>query len=117
MTSSSQPTPSPTETATANGVEKRPLSFLTMPNPDINYDVILASYAVCCCLCAFLYALEKMLFSESMDGREFIVENRESAKGLYVVFMPFFPCLIWAAAMRTRAASSSSSGGGKEKEE
>lgn len=94
-----------------------PLGFLTQPNPDINYDVIVAAYAVCCGLCAILYAAERFVFSSDRDGTDFIAENRESLKGLYIIFTPFLPCLLWAAAVRRRSGRSSASEGAKEKGE
>ena len=66
------------------------LEFLYRPQESISYSFILGSYLLCSALCLLLLALE---YGAQLD----------SVKGFWVVFAPFLPCVLWAAAMKRQA--------------
>ena len=65
--------------------------LLYQPQPDISYKFIFRSYLLCSGLCVLLFLLEKF--------------HVEAVKSYYVVFLPFIPCLLWAAFMQQKASS------------
>mmetsp|Transcript_20669 Transcript_20669/g.43072 ORF Transcript_20669/g.43072 Transcript_20669/m.43072 type:complete len:89 (-) Transcript_20669:37-303(-) len=78
---------------------------LLTPSPSINYTVISYMYAACCLLCVLFYALERAFTNSDEEGG-----NLEQVKGVYVIFLPFWPCLMWSCVM----VKMSGGGGGGE---
>uniref|UniRef100_A0A7S2ECH0 Uncharacterized protein n=1 Tax=Trieres chinensis TaxID=1514140 RepID=A0A7S2ECH0_TRICV len=87
-----------------------PLSWIITPSPDINYDFISAMYAGGSGLCLFFYSLHRLL--EGYYGRKedsnineeetgSIAEFARSLEGIWLVFAPFFPCLLWSLVVRS----------------
>ena len=68
------------------------VSLMFTPNPEINYSVISSMYGVCAVLCLFFYTLEFHLVPKDN-------ENFEAIKGIYIIFVPFFPAIIWSLFM------------------
>ena len=66
------------------------LEFVYRPQESISYTFILISYVICSVLCLLLLGLE---YGVHVD----------SVKGYWVVFAPFLPCVVWAAAMKSQA--------------
>ena len=73
------------------------ISWLITPNKEINYQVITAMYGVCCCVFVLFYSLEFFLVSKEN-------ENFDSIKGVYIIFTPFFPALLWSTLMWKKSA-------------
>ena len=88
------------------------LSFLTDPSPDINYNFISAIYGLFSFLALALYILETKVLrgwiNSKEDGNtgegisESLREFAEGMVGLYWVFVPFFPCLLWSMFIRRK---------------
>mmetsp|Transcript_15101 Transcript_15101/g.23444 ORF Transcript_15101/g.23444 Transcript_15101/m.23444 type:complete len:96 (+) Transcript_15101:56-343(+) len=76
------------------------INWLFKPSPEINYDVIAMLYAFGSGLSVLFYALEKVMGSETYKEAEIVKENIDSIKGIYLVFCPFLPCLLWGLMMR-----------------
>ena len=85
---------------------------LLNPSPSINYTVITYMYAACCLLSLIFYVLE-VLLTRAEEG-EGSGGNLEQVKGVYVIFLPFWPCLCWSAAMAKRAEGMEGRGGREE---
>ena len=101
-----------------------PLAWFTTPSPDINYNFISLMYGGGSALAVCLFVLEKSLFGyygisgtggtdsaatadggdgTGGDGEEGALhEFTRQLEGLYLVFIPFFPCLLWSLAVRVR---------------
>ena len=102
-----------------------PLAWFTTPSPDINYNFISLMYGGGSALAVFLFVLEKSLFgyygisgtggtdaAATADGGDgtgggddeegALHEFTRQLEGLYLVFVPFFPCLLWSLAVRSR---------------
>jgi len=84
---------------------------LFRPAKDINYNFITAAYGVGTFLGVFLYSLQRILHAPEDVGTnagnvdiiassESIKEFSQSLQGLYLIFVPFFPCFIWSLWMR-----------------
>lgn len=84
------------------------ISFLTSPSESISFSVVSWMYFSCCCLCLFFYLLEKFLTSLNKD--HWAYDNLDQIKGIYVIFVPFLPCLLWSLIMARIQ-------GGKKKED
>ena len=108
-----------TAAAAANsggGSGRGPLAWITAPSPDINYNFISLMYVGGSGLAVFLFVLEKALFGYYSDvgaggngegdagGKEegALHEFTRQLEGLYQVFVPFFPCLLWSLVVRSR---------------
>lgn len=76
------------------------INWLLKPNTGINYDVIAMMYAFGSGLCVLFYSVEKLITSENYKDTEIVKENMDSIKGVYLVFCPFLPCLLWGLMMR-----------------
>jgi hypothetical protein len=68
--------------------------YLTKPAESINFIVISWMYFACCCLCAFFYILETYL--KTLDKDHWAFDNLDQIKGIYVIFAPFLPTLLWS---------------------
>ena len=64
-------------------------SFTQSAKNDLNYNWIYKIYAIGSLLALILYLLEEY---GSRPKRSFVA----SLDGLYIVFLPYIPCLIWA---------------------
>ena len=80
---------------------------LFKPSPSINYNFISAIYAAFSLLGCILYGLETIAFApykenEIKDSEEnsTMKELAESTEGLYLIFIPFIPCLLWSLIVR-----------------
>mmetsp|Transcript_2987 Transcript_2987/g.6911 ORF Transcript_2987/g.6911 Transcript_2987/m.6911 type:complete len:144 (-) Transcript_2987:276-707(-) len=101
-----------------------PLSWLVRPADQINYNFISLMYGGCCALAVLLYTLERSLrdyyipsssitTSDTDHGGQSspgngvaedsaMVEFTRQMEGLYLVFLPFFPCLLWSLIVRSK---------------
>ena len=79
------------------------LTFLTTPSPGISYDFVAGAYLVSCLLGILLWALESVLSAGEPGSTG--VDVAESIRGAWVIFVPFFPCLLWAVYLRGAARS------------
>lgn len=70
------------------------LEILYKPQHNINYDFIVYVYFASVVIGIILLGLEKLSYS-----------TFEIAKGLWIVFAPFFVCLPWALYMRSASKS------------
>jgi len=108
-----------TAAAAANsggGSGRGPLAWITAPSPDINYNFVSLMYGGGSALAVCLFVLEKVLFGYYGDagaggnGEGDAGGNEEGAlheftrqlEGLYLIFVPFFPCLLWSLVVRRR---------------
>jgi uncharacterized membrane protein len=70
------------------------------PSPSINYNLITLIYFLCSVLAVVLYALEETIFRSYLQpdstASESMKELAESTQGLYLIFVPFIPCLVWS---------------------
>ena len=104
MTSASPSVPAKhKETNISTGVWSR----FTEPSKDINYDFIVGCYSIGITICGFLYGLEKLLemyivAAGSGNASESLREFSSALKGIYLVFVPFLPCLVWSLMVRTK---------------
>lgn len=105
--------------AAANG-GGGPLAWITTPSPDINYNFISLMYGGGSALAVFLFVLEKALMgyygisaaaadaaAKGGDGgggdeEGALHEFTRQLEGLHLVFVPFFPCLLWSLFVRSR---------------
>jgi hypothetical protein len=90
------------------------LSFLTKPSPDINYNFISGIYGLFSILALSLYLLETRILKgwieskeeDDNDAKEGVSESlkefAEGIVGLYWIFVPFLPCLLWSLYIRTK---------------
>ncbi len=80
------------------------LRYLFSPSSNINYNFIVSTYAFFSVLCIVLYFLEAYIFISAQyqeeQGNETLKELAESTKGLYMIFIPFLPSLVWSLIMR-----------------
>ncbi|GMI46800.1 hypothetical protein TrCOL_g2485 [Triparma columacea] len=70
------------------------LEYLTKPAESINFKVVSWMYFACCCLCGFFYCLETYL--KTLDKDNWAYDNLDQIKGIYVIFVPFIPTLMWS---------------------
>eukprot|EP00563_Minutocellus_polymorphus_P002996 CAMPEP_0181042814 /NCGR_PEP_ID=MMETSP1070-20121207/12359_1 /TAXON_ID=265543 /ORGANISM="Minutocellus polymorphus, Strain NH13" /LENGTH=138 /DNA_ID=CAMNT_0023121069 /DNA_START=10 /DNA_END=426 /DNA_ORIENTATION=- len=127
-----------TANSSGGGSGRGPLAWITAPSPDINYNFISLMYGGGSALAVFLFGLEKALFgyygitstgsgagaaNTAADGdaggngegdaggdeEGALHEFTRQLEGLYLVFIPFFPCLLWSLAVRIRWLKGSSS--------
>ena len=79
---------------------------LFKPTPCINYNFISSMYAVFSLFGLGLYLLEIFLLEPFKDenpdngGSSTLKEIAESTEGLYLIFVPFVPCLLWSLVVR-----------------
>uniref|UniRef100_A0A7S3QHI0 Uncharacterized protein n=1 Tax=Chaetoceros debilis TaxID=122233 RepID=A0A7S3QHI0_9STRA len=84
---------------------------LLKPSPNINYDFVCSVYGGFTLLGIVLYILETCVFRKYNDDASVsgelsttsnasLKEIAESTEGLYLIFSPFFPCLLWALFVR-----------------
>lgn len=66
------------------------LKWLTTPQAHLHYPFILYMYLGASVICAILATLDLVL-------------QIETAKGFWIIFAPFLPCLIWAFFMNRKA--------------
>jgi hypothetical protein len=70
------------------------------PSPSINYKLITVVYSLCSVLAVVLYILEVTVFRSYLQpdstAKESMKELAESTQGLYLIFIPFIPCLLWS---------------------
>jgi membrane protein DedA with SNARE-associated domain len=69
-------------------------SWIIQWDPDLNYRAISVVYAVACVGAVFLYVGETF-------GSLPQTQWTSSLNGLYMVFVPYVPCLIWMLLIRT----------------
>lgn len=93
--------------------------YLFTPSSNINYNFVSSAYGLFALLSVILYTLETQVFisytsseqgqhggggSAAEDGgavtNESMRELAESTKGLYLIFVPFIPCLVWSLIIR-----------------
>lgn len=101
------------------------VKYLLSPSTNINYDFISSIYGLFALLSVLLYTLETQVFinysGQSDEGSSATMkELAESTKGLYLIFVPFLPCLLWSLVIRHQWKKSlvdgDSSGGSDEKQ-
>mmetsp|Transcript_24243 Transcript_24243/g.29830 ORF Transcript_24243/g.29830 Transcript_24243/m.29830 type:complete len:129 (+) Transcript_24243:45-431(+) len=105
------------------------INYLFSPSLNINYDFICTMYAIFSLLAMILYLLETKIFihhlstqqeqgqTEEMEGgsgssikedegnednNNVMKELADSTQGLYMIFIPFIPCLLWSLIVRSR---------------
>mmetsp|Transcript_16894 Transcript_16894/g.24769 ORF Transcript_16894/g.24769 Transcript_16894/m.24769 type:complete len:89 (-) Transcript_16894:205-471(-) len=66
------------------------LSFLVTPSVDTNYSFITGCYLFGVIILAVLFTCEKLF------------QDVDAIKGMWIIFSPFVPCLIWGAWMRSK---------------
>jgi len=87
-------------------------SWLIEPSPNINYDFVSGMYAIGSLLCFLLYIFQ-ITFEVQKDDTgdvesstasvsEAISELVTSLSGVYLIFVPFFPCLLWSLIIRSK---------------
>ena len=80
------------------------LRSLIRPSPNINYDFISLAYGCASILAVFLYLIERFSLSphlhEDSNQHETLHELAESTQGLYLIFVPFIPCVFWSLIVR-----------------
>ena len=92
------------------------LKSLITPNPEINYTVITLMYTICFLLGLFFYVLEKWLLNT--EKGHWSRDNLDQVEGVYIIFMPFFPCVFWSLGMKYLSKKSAlGSEGGKSKDD
>jgi len=69
-------------------------SWIIQWDPDLNYRAISVVYAVACVGAVFLYVGETL---GSLPQSQWT----SSLNGLYMVFVPYVPCLIWMLLIQT----------------
>lgn len=67
------------------------------PSDSISFAVISYMYGACFALCIMFYVLEHFLIM--LDKDHWAADNLDQVKGIYVIFLPFFPCLLWSLNM------------------
>ena len=92
------------------------LNILFRPTPDINYNFIAGAYSAGTALSLFLFILHhgltKIYIPEEANidagdgdggesGSESMKEFTEALEGLYLIFLPFAPCLLWSLIVRS----------------
>ncbi|GMH71777.1 hypothetical protein TL16_g10942 [Triparma laevis f. inornata] len=85
---------------------------LLKPDPSISYSVVLKMYLSCAVLFFFFYGLET--YFTTLDDQHWLHENLAVIKGVWVIFVPFLPCVGWAGYMTWVQGKEE---GGKKKEE
>mmetsp|Transcript_36521 Transcript_36521/g.53561 ORF Transcript_36521/g.53561 Transcript_36521/m.53561 type:complete len:140 (-) Transcript_36521:391-810(-) len=106
------------------------IGWLIQPNPDINYNVISMMYAAGSLLALALYGIDyylgKMMNAEDGNDAEKSKETSESTtiselytslEGVYLIFLPFVPCLCWSLMLRYLAERQKSTTSQQQKEE
>mmetsp|Transcript_9459 Transcript_9459/g.28440 ORF Transcript_9459/g.28440 Transcript_9459/m.28440 type:complete len:107 (-) Transcript_9459:528-848(-) len=85
------------------------LKWALLPREDINYSFISAMYASGTALSLLLFLLETVLRgyggngdSSGEDETGSVAEFAQALEGLYLIFIPFFPCLLWSLFVRRR---------------
>ena len=102
--------------------------YLLSPSSNINYDFISSIYGLFALLSVLLYTLETQVFinyiGQGDEGSSATMkELAESTKGLYLIFVPFLPSLLWSLVIRNQWKKSLVNGGnsggsdGKQKDE
>ena len=83
---------------------KSTLSFLTQPRPNINYNFVTYMYITGCGIGILMYILEIFLQQKTKfeENESSLKEVYNSIKGIYLIFMPFFPCLLWCLVLRSK---------------
>jgi hypothetical protein len=96
-------------------------SNLVRPAPDINYNFITAAYGLGTLLAVFLFVLQRILSVIYIPNKEVtsnttnipviatsesLREFTQSLQGLYLIFVPFFPCFLWSVWIRRMWLSS-----------
>ena len=76
--------------------------YLLSPASNINYDFVASIYTFFSLLGIILYVLETQLFVyySAETENETMKELAQSTKGLYMIFVPFIPCLFWSLVIR-----------------
>jgi len=78
--------------------------YLFSPSSNINYNFIASTYAFFSALSILLYFLETQVFIsaeyQEERGNSMLKELAESTKGLYMIFIPFLPALLWSLIVR-----------------
>jgi hypothetical protein len=115
-------------TATEEEVDKLPfrnVPWVVRPSPGINYDFVVLMYLAGSVLAVLFFGLEKTILAQPVDGagsEEDDANNNglnesgasdgedkevdpwtEFAKGfegMYYIFVPFIPCLLWSLVVR-----------------
>eukprot|EP00565_Helicotheca_tamesis_P001635 CAMPEP_0185739346 /NCGR_PEP_ID=MMETSP1171-20130828/35233_1 /TAXON_ID=374046 /ORGANISM="Helicotheca tamensis, Strain CCMP826" /LENGTH=128 /DNA_ID=CAMNT_0028410881 /DNA_START=93 /DNA_END=479 /DNA_ORIENTATION=+ len=107
----------------AEAVQRKPLlspSSFFEPSPDVNYDFVSGSYLLGSVLALVMYLVQRFLFDKIGDGDndketnsdvdggdessslETTKELAESLEGIYLIFIPFIPCLLWSLIVRQK---------------
>uniref|UniRef100_A0A7S1ZN45 Uncharacterized protein n=1 Tax=Ditylum brightwellii TaxID=49249 RepID=A0A7S1ZN45_9STRA len=99
--------------------QRKPLLFsitsLVEPTPDVNYDFVSGAYLAGSILALIFYSVQLFCSdqtndaasdeSKSDDGHlslETMKELAESLEGIYLIFIPFIPCLLWSLIVRAK---------------
>ena len=107
---------------------------LFKPSPSINYNFIVSIYGAFSLLGGLLYSLERYAFTQykesasedsgnanlnvDVDGEKSMMEElAESTEGLYLIFIPFVPCLLWSIVVRKEYCRLQAESSLKKKEE
>jgi len=75
---------------------------LLEPKENINYNFIASMYAIFAAIGFLLLGLEKLVLVsyKELEGESSMKEMAESTEGLYLIFTPFIPCLLWSLIVR-----------------
>ena len=107
------------------------MKYLFTPSSNINYDFIVAIYFLFSFFCIGLYILETKIFIHYLGGEtgeslgsvgsssynnESMKEVAESTQGLYMIFTPFIPCLLWSLVVHRVWKETNNNDGDKNKE-
>lgn len=81
---------------------------LLEPKENINYNFIASMYAIFAAIGILLLGLEKLVLVsyKELEGESSLKELAESAEGLYLIFTPFIPCLLWSLIVRQKQNNS-----------
>ena len=101
--------------------KSRPFAWFYEPTPGIDYNFVTGMYAAGSIICLLLYIFEQtfqhdakkntneLSASDQVNGDEnndnnssIISELLNSLAGVYLVFAPFFPCLLWSLMVRRK---------------
>lgn len=89
-----------------NNSNKSMFSFLIQPSKIIDYTVLSYMYVTGCSIGVLFYVIEIILLQKIsllQDTNESSMkEIYTSIKGIYLIFMPFFPTLIWCLLLRSK---------------
>lgn len=108
-------------------ISSRHIPWPVRPSPGINYNFVTIMYLAGSALSALFYSLEKHIFpsilvvnddgingntpsvesnysggdgNDAKDGGDAWKEFSNSLQGMFLIFIPFIPCLLWSIVVR-----------------